>query len=202
MPHNNHNNHSKHRHPKTINEELAVKKIKMLAIYLTRTFDGYDEDVEPPEFYVYPRYDDEGVPIAFDITDLLIKLNPMPEDFKTSPLIMGANGIKFDFYVRMLVRQILSYCNRRDFPYPLIDVVVEVIIAFLEGVLAAAQIKEEDLAGNGGIVSEIKLGDSTFKFDTTIKNALANLDLSKLASQEVFNLLKPQLNSFRRLKAY
>ena len=97
------------------------------------------------------------------------------------------------FYVNKFVEDILIYCNRRDFPPPLIYTVVELILKRLENQMAAADSDESGL-GNAPL-SEIKMDDVTFKF------AVNNIDLSAVFGEELFNSITAKLNLYRKVKS-
>ena len=94
----------------------------------------------------------------------------------------------FEFFVSKLVDDILAYCHRRDFPEPLLYTAVEMILQ---------QFKDELTAAANGLdvnapISKIKMGDTEYNF------AVADVDLSGVASERLFNSIKSKLNLFRR----
>jgi len=139
------------------------------------------------------------------ITALLSELaseeteNPLNEiDSDTSQLTLADFLIKREkllkFYVTKLVTDILVYCNRRDFPEPLIYTVVELIQKRIENQISAADSDESGL-GNAPL-SEIKMDDTTFKF------AVNNVDLSAVFGEELFKSITAKLNLYRKVRSY
>lgn len=94
-----------------------------------------------------------------------------------------------EFYVTKFVEDVLAYCHRCDFPLPLIYTAVEVIIKRFKDEVSAA---ESDIGTNAPL-SEIKMDDTSFKF------AVASIDLSAIASEQLFNSLKSKLNLYRKV---
>ena len=83
----------------------------------------------------------------------------------------------FEFYVKKFVEDVLAYCHRADFPEPLI---------FND------ELAENDV-GTSAPLSEVKMDDTSFKF------AVASVDLSAIASEQLFNSIKSRLNLYRKV---
>lgn len=98
------------------------------------------------------------------------------------------------FYVNKFVEDILIYCNRKDFPPPLVYTVVELILQRIENQISAADSDESGL-GNAPL-SEIKMDDTTFKF------AVNNVDLSAVFGEELFKSITAKLNLYRKIRSY
>lgn len=94
-----------------------------------------------------------------------------------------------DFYVNKLVADILAYCNRRDFPEPLIYTVVELLYKKIDNDLIAAE------SGMSLPLSRIKQDDTEFAF------AVSNVDLNSVFSETLFSSLKKFLNLYRKVKS-
>lgn len=106
----------------------------------------------------------------------------------TLTYILTKRQKRFEFFVTKLVEDILAYCHRRDFPEPLLYTAVEMILKqFTDELTAAAN----GLDVNAPI-SKIKMGDTEYDF------AVANVDLSGVASERLFNSIKSKLSLFRR----
>lgn len=94
-----------------------------------------------------------------------------------------------EFYVTKFVEDVLAYCHRCDFPEPLIYTAVELIMKRFKDEISAT---ESDIGTNAPL-SEIKMDDTSFKF------AVASVDLSAIASEQLFNSLKNKLNLYRKV---
>ena len=100
-----------------------------------------------------------------------------------------------EFYVTKIVKDILAYCNREDFPEPLIYTVVELILKRFADELA------KNAVGTDAPISKVKMGDTEYSFDTSLQVAVSKVDLGKIISEELFNTLKTKLNLYRRVKS-
>ena len=140
------------------------------------------------------------------ITELLIDLaneeaeNPLEEiatgdsgTSTTSTITLAYVLVKrqklLEFYVKKLVEDIFAYCHRCDFPEPLINTAVELIMKHFRNETDTAE------SGTSAPLSEIKQDDTSLKF------AVNTVNLSALASVGFFNQLKPNLNLYRRVKS-
>lgn len=115
---------------------------------------------------------DTSEPVETSLAYMLVKRQPL-----------------LNFYVNKLVEDILSYCHRKDFPEPLIYTAVDLIRKRFNDELAAS----ESEFGTNAPISEIKLGDSDFKF------AVNNIDLAGCLSDLDFNSIKSKLNLYRKV---
>ena len=93
----------------------------------------------------------------------------------------------FEFYVKKFVEDVLAYCHRADFPEPLIFTVVEMMLKRFND-----ELTENDV-GTSAPLSEVKMDDTSFKF------AVASVDLSAIASEQLFNSIKSRLNLYRKV---
>lgn len=131
------------------------------------------------------------------IMELVTSLSAESEvDSDTSLAAMLETRHNFlEFRVTKLVKDILAYCHRRDFPEPLIYTVVEMIMKRFEDELAKSRMDSEVP------ISKVKMGDTEYSFDTSIQVALSKVDLYRVIGEELFNSLKPKLNLYRRIKS-
>lgn len=117
-------------------------------------------------------YSDTSEPVETSLAYMLVKRQPL-----------------LNFYVNKLVEDILAYCHRRDFPEPLIYTAVDLIRKRFNDELAAS----ESEFGTNAPLSEIKMGDTQFKF------AVNNIDLAGCLSDLDFNSIKSKLNLYRKV---
>ncbi len=94
-----------------------------------------------------------------------------------------------EFYVNKLVADILAYCNRRDFPEPLIYTVVELLHNKINNSLTAAD------TGTPAPLSKIKQDDVEFSF------AVSAVNFNEVFGEKLFTSLKPNLNLYRKVKS-
>ena len=133
------------------------------------------------------------------IQELLINLaneeNKIDSDGSIIPstllLELTAREQSLNFYVTKFVEDVLAYCHRKDFPAALIYTAVEVMLKRFKDEISAS---ENGLDINAPL-SEIKMDDTTFKFNTS------SVDVSTIASENFFNALKPKLNLYRRVQS-
>ena len=124
------------------------------------------------------------------ITELIINLaSEENQDEESLSAYLEGKQLTLQFHITKLVEDILAYCHRKDFPEPLIYTCAELIFHRLKSEWTL------EIAGIDAPLSEIKMGDTDFKF------AVTSLDLSKIVGEELFNSLKSKLNIYRRLVA-
>ena len=129
------------------------------------------------------------------ITELIMNLSAeenIDEETTLSTYLEQRRSVLI-FYVEKLVKEILWYCNRRDFPDPLIYTVAELIFKMFRAQINVQGYRDSE----DGDLSKVKMGDTEFGFDVGTKKALAELDIAA-----VFNDLRADLNRYRRIKAY
>lgn len=97
------------------------------------------------------------------------------------------------FWVEKLTFDILDYCHRRDFPYALIYTCVDLIRKRIDDSEEAAE-ETSTLP-----LSEIKMDDTQFKFDTAFALKKTAPDNAGLLSDLDFDTIKPKLNRYRKL---
>lgn len=97
------------------------------------------------------------------------------------------NETLLTFQTAKLVSEILSYCNREDFPPPLVFAVVDALIKN-----SVAQVDTSSINSTLPL-SEIKMDDTQFKF--AVNNINVTDDL-------LFGSLKAQLTPYRLLKRW
>lgn len=158
----------------------------------------HDPPPNPPQEFT-PIFQEEAVQL---ITETLLELiseeenqvdtdtgEPLPA---TLSYVLTKRQKTVEFYINKFVGDILAYCHRRDFPKPLIFLVVELILKRLQDELSAA----ESGLGTNAPISEIKMGDTTYKF------AVESVDVNACLSTLQFDTIKPTLNLYRKIKAY
>lgn len=91
------------------------------------------------------------------------------------------------FFINKFVEDILAYCHRKDFPLPLIFTVVEMLLKYFNDELSKNEV------GTSAPLSEIKMDDTSFKF------SVSSVDLSAIAGEQLFNLIKQKLNLYRKV---
>ena len=100
------------------------------------------------------------------------------------------------FWIEKLVSDILDYCHRQDFPETLIYTCVELILKRLSD----AELSTPDENGAVNLpLSEIKMDDTSFKFDTTFAAKTTAADNVGLLSDSDFETIKPRLNLYRKV---
>ena len=102
----------------------------------------------------------------------------------------------WQFWVEKLVFDVLDYCHRKDFPEALIYTCVDLILKRLADAEAAAP----DESGAVALpLSEIKMDDTSFKFDTEFAAKTIASDNVGLLSDLDFDSIKPRLNLYRKV---
>ena len=102
----------------------------------------------------------------------------------------------WQFWVEKLVFDVLDYCHRKDFPEALIYTCVDLILKRLADEEAAAP----DESGAVALpLSEIKMDDTSFKFDTEFAAKTIASDNVGLLSDLDFDSIKPRLNLYRKV---
>ncbi len=100
------------------------------------------------------------------------------------------------FLIEKLVIDILDYCHRQDFPEALIYTCVELILKRLSD----AELATPDESGTVNLpLSEIKMDDTSFKFDTNFAVKTTASDNVGLLSDSDFETIKPRLNLYRKV---
>lgn len=101
------------------------------------------------------------------------------------------------FWVEKLILDILDYCHRRDFPNALIYTCVDLIRKQLNDSEETAEDSESEISTLP--LSEIKMDDTSFKFDTDFALKTTAPDNIGLLSDLDFDSIKPRLNLYRKL---
>ena len=104
---------------------------------------------------------------------------------------------QIQFWVEKLVFDILDYCHREDFPKALIYTCVDLIRKQIADSEEAADDSESEVSTLP--LSEIKMDDTTFKFDTDFALKSTAPDNIGLLSDLDFDSIKPRLNLYRKL---
>ena len=99
----------------------------------------------------------------------------------------------WQFWVEKLVCDVLDYCHRADFPETLIYTCVDLILKRMNDFETAADYDESGLP-----LSEIKMDDTSFKFNTGVSKSVTNPDNAGLLSDTDFDTIKPRLNLYRK----
>ena len=94
-----------------------------------------------------------------------------------------------NFYVMKSVKDILAYCNRRDFPPPLIYTCAELIMKRLESGVQALEY------GLNAPLKAITQDDTKFEFAT------ATAALTGILADTDFDTIKSKLNLYRKVKS-
>ncbi len=106
---------------------------------------------------------------------------------------------EIEFWTEKLVVDVLAYCHRKDFPEALIYTCVDLILKRITDSEAATP--DED-----GVVAlpltEIKMDDTSFKFDTNFAAKTVTTDNVGLLSDADFESIKPKLNLYRKLVSW
>ena len=103
----------------------------------------------------------------------------------------------WQFWVEKLVLDVLDYCHRRDFPEALIYTCVDLILKRMSDLETAADYNE-----NGLPLSEIKMDDTSFKFNTGSIKLVTTSGNAGLLSDLDFDSIKPRLNLYRKLVSW
>lgn len=113
---------------------------------------------------------------------------------QTAPPNLLTNEI-WQFWVEKLVFDVLDYCQRKNFPEALIYTCVELILKRMAD--AATDETETDIATLP--LSEIKMDDTSFKFDTEFAAKTVAPNNVGLLSDLDFESIKPRLNLYRKV---
>lgn len=100
------------------------------------------------------------------------------------------------FWIEKLVADILDYCHRQDFPETLIYTCVELILKRLADAESATPDEDSTVSLP---LSEIKMDDTSFKFDTNFASKTTTSDNVGLLSDSDFESIKPRLNLYRKV---
>lgn len=122
------------------------------------------------------------------IQEIMTQLTELAEESgsDTAVYIIGHERL-LNFQVSKFVEDVLVYCNRRDFPKPLIYTAVEMLNERISSKLATSQSQAP--------LSEVKMDDVTFKWN------YAAINLASVFSEELFNSITPKLNLYRKVKS-
>ena len=113
--------------------------------------------------------------------------------------LMTARSNEIQFWIEKLVVDVLAYCHRKDFPEALIYTCVDLILKRITDREAATPDEEGVVALP---LSEIKMDDTSFKFDTNFSAKTATTDNVGLLSDSDFDSIKSKLNLYRRLVSW
>ncbi|WP_278546633.1 hypothetical protein [Megamonas funiformis] len=123
--------------------------------------------------------------IASEIVEQIKKLLP-----QENPLVINENLLNFN--IEALVRRILNYCNRKDFPEP---VKMSIIEQFYNKIISdneSNNLSEVDIRN----LKRLKMNDTEFEF-----NFQEQVIVEK-NSIYFFEQLKPMLNIYRKVRGF
>ena len=131
----------------------------------------------PPRTFSAPRSEAVSPQEALTILmDLVLNLQP------------DANPAKLKFYAGKFIDDVLDYCNRLDFPVALLFTAAELLAKRFEAA--------DELTGSTLPLKKIKQDDTEFEF------AVENVSTAGLSADADFELIKPKLNLYRRIRAW
>lgn len=99
-----------------------------------------------------------------------------------------SNEGKYEMFAEKLVFEILTYCNREDFPKPLIYTCLDLVNKWYSEAYDDNELKN---------VKSIKMDDTEFQFNTgTVASSVG------ISADQDFNTIRSKLNPYRKLRCF